>query len=154
MEKESPEELLARFRLKTVDQSPFSRFLGVELLSCWAGECEFTIPVRPEITQHRGTVHGGIIGVLADNACCWAAASVVGELVTANYTLHLVAPARGTLLRAKGKVVSAGRNIATARAEIFSEDADGTTLVGTALAALAVRQTTRIASAVVAESPA
>ncbi len=36
----------------------------------------------PELIQHHGFAHGGIVGALADDACAWAAAPVLGDAVT------------------------------------------------------------------------
>ncbi|MDB5696804.1 MAG: hypothetical protein JWN21_2347 [Sphingomonas bacterium] len=56
--------------------------------------------MRPEVTQHHGFAHGAIVGLMADKACTWAAASVAGDVVTGSYTINFVAPAHGERLRA------------------------------------------------------
>jgi uncharacterized protein (TIGR00369 family) len=133
----SPETMLARLTA-SVSRSPLATLLDIRPTRCWNGEAELIIPIRPEITQNYGTVHGGVVGIAADDACCWAAASVVGDVVTANYSVHFLAPARGETLRGVGKVVRVGKRTATARAEIYADSADASVLVATALASIAI----------------
>lgn len=84
------------------------------------GRCQISIVVKPEHRQFLGAVHGGIVGALADDACGWACASTVGELVTASYSINLVAPAMGDVLIARGELLKAGRRMVVGRADVFS----------------------------------
>ena len=98
----------------------FKPVLGGEIREFGAGRCELFMPVKTEFRQFLGAVHGGIVGALADDACAWACASVAGELVTAAYTINLLAPAFGDSLIARGQLVKAGRRIIVGRSEVFS----------------------------------
>ena len=131
----SPNAMLARLK-RSVMTSGFSTFLGMEPLRCWSGESELVVPLKPELTQHHGFAHGAVLGAAADNACAWAAASVAGDVVTSSYTLHLIAPAKGERLRAKGQVLKNGRRQLTVRADVYAEGGDDSRLVATALAAI------------------
>jgi uncharacterized protein (TIGR00369 family) len=99
----------------------FNKWLGVELIQAGGGKAEICIPIRPEISQHHGFVHGGIIGALADIACAWAAVSAVGDVVTSGITLQFLAPAKGTRLRAVGTVLKAGKRNVSVEARVFAE---------------------------------
>ncbi|WP_395701555.1 PaaI family thioesterase [Aquabacterium sp.] len=135
----TPESMLAMFRERSVRASPFTAMLGIELLRCWGGESELLLPVRAELQQHHGTVHGGVLGVVVDNACGWAAASVAGPLVTAHYAVHLLAPARGERLRAVGRLIRAGQRSAVAAADVFAEaQGQAPKLVASGMASFAV----------------
>ena len=118
---ETPEEAVAMMTARAVGKSGFATFAGAEVLRCWKGEAELRVAVRPELTQHHGFAHGAIVGMVADNACAWAAASVAGDVVTGSYTLNLLAPARGTHLRGKGRVLRAGKRQVVAQSEVWSE---------------------------------
>ena len=117
----SEEEAVAYMREVAVARSGFSSWLGVEPLRVWEGESELTLEMRPELTQHHGHAHGAIVGLMADNACAWAAASVAGDVVTGGYSINFVAPARGARLRAKGRVVKPGRRQVVVRADVWAE---------------------------------
>ncbi len=116
----------------------FNAFLGVALERVAAGEVEITLALRPDLIQHHGFAHGGIIGALADDACAWAAATVLGDVVTSGYSIQFAAPATGTSLRAVGTVLRAGKRQATVEARVFSEQAGAaSSLVAVALGSVA-----------------
>ena len=98
--------------------------IGASLSVVESGRVEIELPYRDEITQQKGYVHGGIIGMIADNACGYAAYSLMpasASLVTVEYKINILAPARGSLV-ARGEVVKAGRTLTVARAEVYAED--------------------------------
>ena len=99
--------------------------LGVEPIKVWGGESELLLMLRDDMTQHHGFAHGAIVGLMADNACAWAAASSVGDVVTGSYTINFLAPAIGTRLRSKGTVIKAGKRQVIVRADVWTEDDDG-----------------------------
>lgn len=121
---ETPEQAVAYMREVAVKRSGFTNWLGVEPVRIWEGESELTLELRPEHTQHHGFAHGAIVGLMADNAYAWAAASVAGDVVTGSYTINFLAPATGSVLRAKGKVVRAGKRQVVVQAEVWSEGGD------------------------------
>lgn len=118
---ETNEQAVAYMKKVAVAASGFTNFLAVEPLVCFEGQSELLLEVRKDMTQHHGFAHGAILGVMADNACAWAASSVIGDVVTGSYTLNFLNPAKGTHLRAKGHVVKAGRRQAVVQAEVWSE---------------------------------
>jgi acyl-CoA thioesterase len=71
------------------------------------------LPVRGEMLQHHGFVHGGVISDLVDSAITFAGGSVLGEnVVTAEYKVNYLKPARGQRLVATAAVESSGSRIA------------------------------------------
>ncbi len=118
----------------------FNKWLGLEGLAAGDGQVEILLPLREDMRQHHGYVHGGCIGALADMACAWAsAANGDRDVVTQNFTVHFLRPAIGKTLRAKARTIRSGRTVATVEAEIWIE-ADGSDpkLCATALASIAV----------------
>ncbi len=98
--------------------------IGASLSVVSAGKSEVSLPYRDELTQQKGCVHGGIIGMIADSACGYAAYSLMpasASLVTVEYKINILAPARGALV-ARGEVVKAGRTLTVARAEVYAQD--------------------------------
>jgi uncharacterized protein (TIGR00369 family) len=98
--------------------------IGASLSVIEAGASEIRLPWRADLTQQKGFVHGGIIGMIADSAAGYAAYSLMppsASLVTVEYKMNILAPARGALV-AKGKVIKAGRTLTVARAEVYAED--------------------------------
>ena len=106
---------------------PFSVLLGAELLAVGEGRAEFRLPVRTELKQHDGFVHGGAIAAPADNALTFAGASALADpapvpVVTAGFTIDFLRPATGAFLTARAAVVHCGRTQAVCRCDVFSSE--------------------------------
>jgi uncharacterized protein (TIGR00369 family) len=98
--------------------------IGASLARVDPGAVEIALPYRDDLTQQKGFVHGGIIGMIADTACGYAAFSLMPadcSLVTVEYKINILAPAQGDLV-ARGEVVKAGRTLTIARAEVYAQD--------------------------------
>ena len=120
----SPEDSIAYMKKVAVARSGFSAWLDVEPVRVWEGESELLLVMRPEMTQHHGYAHGAIVGLMADNACAWAGASVAGDVVTGGYTIDFLRPAKGERLRARGTVIKAGKRQVVVRADVWAESDD------------------------------
>src|SRR3954466_12107905 len=98
--------------------------IGASLGVVAPGAVEIALPFRDDLTQQKGFLHGGILGMIADTACGYAAYSLMPagcSLVTVEYKINILRPARGSL-RARGEVMKPGRTLTVARAEIFADD--------------------------------
>jgi len=98
--------------------------IGASLKSVAAGQVEIALPYRDDLTQQKGFIHGGILGMISDTACGYAAFSLMpagGSLVTVEYKMNILKPGRGALV-ARGKVVRPGRTLTVARAEVYADD--------------------------------
>ena len=135
----TPERMLERLNGNVLGQG-FSGWLGIIPLRAEVGLIEFATQLRPEMTQHHGFAHGGIVGAMADNACAWAGALAAQcDVVTSSYSVHFLAPAKGERLRAVGRAIRAGKRVVTAEAQVYAEsDGAEPKLVATALASVAV----------------
>jgi uncharacterized protein (TIGR00369 family) len=73
------------------------------------------------LTQQDGYFHGGVSGAIADSAAGYAAYSLTPpgtSVLSVEYKLNFVAPARGELLIARGQVIRAGRTLTVCRADV------------------------------------
>ena len=98
--------------------------IGASLTVVEPGYVEVALPFRDDLTQQKGYIHGGIIGMIADTACGYCAFSLMPagcSLVTVEYKINILTPALGALV-AKGQVVKPGRTLTVARAEVYSQD--------------------------------
>ena len=98
--------------------------IGASLGAIEPGYVEIELPFREELTQQKGYVHGGILGMIADSACGYSAFSLMPtdcSLVTVEYKINILTPAVGSLV-AKGQVMKHGRTLTVARAEVYSQD--------------------------------
>lgn len=117
----SPEAAIEYMKRVAVKQSGFSNWLDVEPIVVWEGKSELLLDLREEMTQHHGFAHGAIVGLMADNACAWAGASVAGDVVTGGYSINFLRPAMGDRLRAKGEVIKQGKRQVVVRSDVFAE---------------------------------
>ena len=110
---------------KALKSQPFSRHLGAELVTFEKGRAVIALQVRPEFLQQHGFVHGGIVSYLIDNALTFAGGSVLGpNVVTAEYKVNYLKPARGQRLVATAQVETAGSRLAVCRCEVIATDGE------------------------------
>src|SRR3954471_17204545 len=98
--------------------------IGATLTVVEPGYVEVALPFRDDLTQQKGFVRGGILGMIADTACGYCAFSLMPagcSLVTVEYKINILAPATSALV-ARGEVVKAGRTLTVARAEVYAQD--------------------------------
>ncbi|MDX1755692.1 MAG: PaaI family thioesterase [Marinobacter sp.] len=93
---------------------------GTRLDSFESGKAVLTLPVRKELKQQHGFVHGGVVSYLADNALTYAGGSVLGDSVTSEYKINYLRPALGDTLIARASVLSAGRKQAVCQCEVVA----------------------------------
>ncbi|TDP73327.1 PaaI family thioesterase [Roseateles toxinivorans] len=88
--------------------------LGAELEAVEAGRVLMTMGHRPELTQQHGFLHAGIVATALDSACGYAAFSLMpvdAAVLTIEFKINLLSPARGPFFRFEGQVLKAGRTI-------------------------------------------
>ena len=113
--------------------------IGARLDRVLAGEIEIRVPFRPELTQQHGYLHAGVVTTVLDSSCGYAALSLLPEgvgVLTVEFKVNLLAPARGDELIARGRVVRAGRTITVCQAEASMVADDAETAVATMLATI------------------
>jgi uncharacterized protein (TIGR00369 family) len=115
-------DLLDRAR-GALHAQPFSMLLGAELMSTGTHELTLCLPIRDDLRQQHGFVHGGVISYLADNALTFAGAMALGpRVVTGEYKINYLRPAVNGTLMARAQVVHAGLTQATCQCDIFVMD--------------------------------
>lgn len=118
-------DLLALGR-DALQRQAFSQLLGTQLDRFEPGLALLRLPLRADLLQQHGFVHGGAIAYLADNALTFAGGSVLGDSVTAEYKINYVRPARGDGdLLAEARVVASGKTQAVCRCDVVLVSADG-----------------------------
>jgi uncharacterized protein (TIGR00369 family) len=101
--------------------------LGVMLARIAPGEVALEIPFRSELTQQHGFLHAGIVTSVMDSACGYAALSLMergAAVLSVEFKVNLLAPARGNRFRAIGRVVRAGRTVTVVSGELRVVEAE------------------------------
>ncbi len=117
--------------------APFMGALGVSVVRVGPGLCETMLTVRPDHAQQNGYVHAGVTAAIGDHTAGAAAATLAPAnhgVLTTEYSIHLLRPARGATLRCLAKVLRPGRTLSVVESEVFADD----TLVAKLTASLAI----------------
>ena len=103
--------------------------IGARIAQIDHGTVILTSEIRPTCTQQHGFGHAGLTFALGDSAAGYAALSVMppeAEVLTTEMKINLLAPARGTALRAVGRVIKPGRRLVVTQADVYALDETGT----------------------------
>ena len=108
------------------------KLIGANITEVAPGYCAIALSPRPDISQQHGFVHAGIVSAIVDTAGGYAGFTLFPEdasVLTVEFKLNLLAPAKGEYLFAEGFVVKPGRTLAITRGEVHAEDGGKRTLV-------------------------
>jgi uncharacterized protein (TIGR00369 family) len=122
--------------------------LGVSIAELGAGRVVLDLPYRADLCQQNGYVHAGAITALADSACGYAALSLMAgdrDVLTVEFKVNLLSPARGDRFRAAGEVIRAGRTLTVCSAEVTAWADDGDGRPSASLVRVALMQATMMA---------
>ncbi len=114
--------------------------LGATLERVAPGEVDVTLGFRPELTQQHGFLHAGVVTAVMDSACGYAALSLMdpgAAVLSVEFKVQLLAPARGASFRALGRVMRAGRTLTVVAGELRSYPREATLGDGELVALLA-----------------
>jgi uncharacterized protein (TIGR00369 family) len=114
--------------------APFIADLGVTLSAVGPDWLETELAIVPRFRQQHGYVHAGVVTTLADHTAGGAASTVVGShqsVLTADFTVHLLRPASGELLRCRGEVVKSGKRLIVSQADVWDGDSHCARYLGT-----------------------
>ena len=96
--------------------------LGATLTLVEPGVIEIELAYRADLTQQHGFLHAGVIASVLDSACGYAAFSLMpadAEVLSVEFKINLLAPARGERLLARAEVKRAGRTVTVCSADAF-----------------------------------
>jgi uncharacterized protein (TIGR00369 family) len=112
----------ARVRASFAKQ-PLMATIGAQVAEVSAGKVTLRLAFRADLTQQHGFLHAGTIASLADSACGYAALSLMpadAAVLSIEFKVNMLAPAKGDALIARAEVIRAGKTIMACRADVFS----------------------------------
>jgi len=121
----------ARVRASFARQNAMG-LIGARMTRVEPGRVEIELPVREDLGQQHGFVHGGIVGMIADSAGGYAAFTLMpadASVLTVEYKVNMLSPAEGDLLVAHGEVLKPGRSLSVVRADVWARRGDKETRV-------------------------
>jgi uncharacterized protein (TIGR00369 family) len=101
-----------------------------------AGMVEIEVPFSDGVSQQHGFFHGGVMGAIGDSACGYAAMTLTppgAEVLTIEYKVNFLSPARGDRLVARGRVTKPGRTVTVCSGDVFAVRDEQEKLVATML---------------------
>lgn len=113
--------------------------LGARLARVAPGEVEIELPYRADLTQQHGFLHAGVVTAVLDSCCGYAAFSLMppgAGVLSVEFKVNFLAPARGDRLIARGHVVRAGRTISVCQADGVMRSGSDEVPVATMLATM------------------
>lgn len=112
-------------------QQKFMELLGASITLLEEGICHIVLPYREELTQQNKYFHAGVVGTMADTAAGFATYLLKGKdtsVLTVEYKLNLLSPAKGDTLIAEARIIKGGRTITVAHVDVFVTEGDIKTL--------------------------
>ena len=122
-----------RVRESLARQSFMTR-LGVGLTHIAPGEVHLGFATRDDLLQQHGAVHAGVLASVMDSAAGYAAFTLMpagSDVVSVEFKVNLLEPARGERIEARARVVRSGRTLSAVSAEAWARDGEGERLVAT-----------------------
>jgi uncharacterized protein (TIGR00369 family) len=107
-----------------LSESPYQRFLGLELRRYEEGLVEIGMPFREEFLREDGSdwLHGGIVSALIDIAGDYAVYSQTGgDVPTVDLRVDYLRPSKRGRLTAIARTVKVGRRVSVADVEVKDE---------------------------------
>lgn len=117
--------------------------IGARLVKVTPGEVDIDMPVRDDLTQQHGYVAAAIVTAIVDTACGYAAMSLMpvgAGVVTVEYKVNFISPARGERLLARGRVVKPGRTLTVCAGEVYELSDAASKAVATMLGTMVALQ--------------
>ena len=108
--------------------------LGAQLLRVEPGAVEIGLDWAPGLTQQHGFLHAGVVSTALDSACGYAGFSLMAAdaaVLTIEFKINLLAPAKGQRFRMVGTVLKPGRTITVAEGQAYAIDNGQEKLIAT-----------------------
>ena len=116
---------------------PFVREYAIEVISVVAGEVIIELPFNERFSGPPGQFPASMVGTAGDVAAVASCLSLLPKgwaLATLDFTIKMTGVARGDKLRAKGRVLQAGRTNSVGAADVYILSSRGEELCGVVLA--------------------
>ena len=97
--------------------------LGATLGLLEPGAVDIELPWAPGLTQQHGFLHAGMVATALDSACGYAGFTLMGQdaaVLTIEFKINLLAPAKGERFRVEGRVIKPGRTITVCEGRAYA----------------------------------
>lgn len=108
--------------------------LGIMLARIEPGTLELQMPYDAKFSQQNGFLHGGVVSAGLDTACGLASYTLMpvhADILTVEFKINLLAPAKGQTFRFVGNVVKPGRTLVVSEGRAYAIDDGREKLIAT-----------------------
>ena len=108
--------------------------LGAELTHLAAGAVDISLDWAAGLTQQHGFLHAGMVSTALDSACGYAGLTMMpanAAVLTIEFKVNLLAPAKGQRFRMEGRVIKPGRTITVTEGRAYAIDDSKEKLIAT-----------------------
>jgi len=108
--------------------------IGATLVAVEPGRVVIELPWAQALTQQHGFLHAGMVATGLDSACGYAGFSLMpveAAVLTIEYKINLLAPAKGQRFRMEGLVIKPGRTVTVAEGRAYAIDDGREKLIAT-----------------------
>jgi uncharacterized protein (TIGR00369 family) len=101
------------------------RTLNAQLIDVEKGQVKISCDYSEGLTQQHGFFHAGVATSIADSACGYAALTTMSdnvEVLTVEFKVNLLRPAKSPKLIAIGKVLLSGKTLTVCEGYVFDKD--------------------------------
>jgi uncharacterized protein (TIGR00369 family) len=126
-------DFAARVRA-SFDRQAAMKTIGATLAGVEAGRVVIELPWAQALTQQHGFLHAGMVATALDSACGYAGFSLMpadAAVLTIEYKINLLAPAKGQRFRMEGLVIKPGRTVTVTEGKAFAIDEGKEKLIAT-----------------------
>lgn len=119
---------------RVFDGQPAMTTLGITLSDVGPGELELRMPYDARFSQQNGFLHAGVVSAALDTACGLASYTLMparADILTVEFKINMLAPAKGDTFRFVGTVVKPGRTLIVSEGRAFANDGTREKLVAT-----------------------
>jgi uncharacterized protein (TIGR00369 family) len=113
--------------------------IGASLIKIAPGEAVIAFSYDQSLTQQHGFIHAGVVTTVVDSACGYAAYSLMpadSDVLTIEYKVNFMSPAKGDTFKGIGKVLKSGRTITVCAGEVIAVNDGQETIVASMLATM------------------
>lgn len=97
--------------------------IGASLAEIAPGKVVIELPWQQALTQQHGFLHAGMVATALDSACGYAGFTLMPAdvaVLTIEYKINLLAPAKGERFRMEGLVIKPGRTVTVTEGRAYA----------------------------------
>lgn len=109
---------------QSFDRQGLMKTFNAKLISVEQGEVKISCEFSEKLTQQHGFFHAGVATSIVDSACGYAALTMLkgnSEVLTIEFKINFLKPAKTNKLIAIGKVLQSGKTLTVCDGFVYDE---------------------------------